>query len=241
MTRVNSAKSKPLFLALDISDCDRAVEMASQLSPWIGGIKLGMEFFYANGREGYDRIRESGVKILLDLKLHDIPATVAAGIRSLSVLQPDMVTIHAGGGIAMMQAALAAAKDAQKSLRIVAVGLLTSLEESDLAREGIMQTAAERMKNLGANAIEAGVDALVCSPQDVKAMRQRWGQNILLITPGIRLAGAENHDQKRALSPGKALALGADILVIGRPILHASDPVATARDICESLEATRAQ
>lgn len=236
MTRALQAGGNPMFLALDISDCDRAVEVVRHLSPELGGVKVGMEFFFANGRKEYDRIRKLGLPIMLDLKLHDIPATVAAGIRSLAALHPALITIHAGGGFSMMQAALAAASETEASPRIVAVGLLTSLEESDLEREGIQHSAAERMEFLGANAIEAGVDALVCSPRDIMAIRQRWGNEILLITPGIRPADAENHDQKRTLSAREASMLGADILVIGRPILNARDPLAKARAIRKTLD-----
>ena len=230
----------PVFLALDISDVETAVSMAKRLAPYLGGIKLGMEFFYANGVEGYKRVREVGLPIFLDLKLHDIPATVAAGVRSLTRLEPAMLTIHAGGGIAMMRAALEAARESQNPPRITAVGLLTSLEDADLKREGIEQTAAQRTEYLGANAIEAGVDALVCSPKEIALLRKRWGEEVLLVTPGIRPEGSEKNDQKRAMTPTQAQDLGADILVIGRPILHAGDPEAVAQAICESLGVRRA-
>ena len=234
----------PLFLALDVSspgrDLDQAAELARRISPHVGGIKLGMEFFYGFGAEGYRRIAQLGLPILLDLKLHDIPATVATGVRSLTALRPAMITVHAGGGVAMMQAALAAAREAESPPRIVAVGLLTSLEEADLAREGIAQTAAERTARLGASAIAAGVDALVCSPLEVAALRAQWGGGVLLVTPGIRPPGARPDDQKRTLSPRQAVERGADILVIGRPILHACDPAASAEEIRGSLGAAPA-
>ena len=236
MKRPGAPSDNPVFLALDVADFEPALALARRLAPHIGGIKLGMEFFYGFGAEGCRRVQELGLPIFLDLKLHDIPATVAGGIRSLAALRPAMITIHAGGGVAMMQAALAAAREAEGAPRIVAVGLLTSLEEADLAREGIAQTAAERTAHLGASAIAAGVDALVCSPLEVAALRARWGEGILLVTPGIRPAGARPDDQKRTLSPRQALERGADILVIGRPILHACDPVASAREIRRSLE-----
>ena len=228
----------PVFLALDgVVDCAAAVQLARRLAPHIGGIKIGMEFFYRFGADGYGRIQALGLPVFLDLKLHDIPATVAGGIRSLAGLRPAMITVHASGGVAMMEAAVAAAAATDSKPRIVAVGLLTSLDAADLAREGIGQTAAERMAHLGDNAIAAGVDGLVCSPLEVAALRAKWGGEVMLITPGIRPeAGlAQPDDQKRVLTPQQAREQGADILVIGRPILHAGDPVARAREICQSL------
>ncbi|MCY4048530.1 MAG: orotidine 5'-phosphate decarboxylase, partial [Hyphomicrobiales bacterium] len=147
--------NNPLFLALDISDIDTAASIAKKLKPHIGGVKIGMEFFYNFGARGYERIRETGLPIFLDLKLHDIPATVSAAVRTLARLSPAMLTIHAGGGIEMMRAALSAAKEADAPPRIVAVGMLTSLEDADLKREGIPQTAEIRTRHLADNAIEA--------------------------------------------------------------------------------------
>ena len=232
-------KSNPLFLALDISDIDIAASTASRLAHHIGGIKIGMEFFYNFGADGYKRISEIGLPIFLDLKLHDIPATVSAAVRTIAQLSPAMLTIHASGGMEMMRAALSAAKETNSPPRIVAVGMLTSLEDADLKREGITQTAEIRTKHLADNAIEAGVDALVCSPKEIALLRQRFGEDILLITPGIRPKGADSNDQKRTMTPEEAYSQGADILVIGRPILHSSNPEGAAREISESLRLRR--
>ncbi|MCY4035032.1 MAG: orotidine-5'-phosphate decarboxylase, partial [Hyphomicrobiales bacterium] len=218
--------NNPLFLALDISDIDTAASIAKKLKPHIGGVKLGMEFFYNFGARGYERIRETGLPIFLDLKLHDIPATVSAAVRTLARLSPAMLTIHAGGGIEMMRAALSAAKEADAPPRIVAVGMLTSLEDADLKREGIPQTAEIRTRHLADNAIEAGINTLVCSPREITPLRERFGGDVSLVTPGIRPEGAKADDQKRTMTPEEAYRLGADILVIGRPILHAGNPEA---------------
>ena len=231
--------SNPLFLALDVSDLDTAVSIAGKLKPHIGGVKLGMEFFYNFGARGYERIRETGLPIFLDLKLHDIPATVSAAVRTLARLSPAMLTIHASGGIEMMRAASSAAKETEAAPRIVAVGMLTSLEDADLKREGIPQTAEIRTRHLADNAIEAGINTLVCSPREITPLRKRFGGDVLLVTPGIRPEGAKTNDQKRTMTPEEAHRLGADILVIGRPILHAGNPEAAARMISESLRPCR--
>ena len=231
--------NNPLFLALDISDIDTAASIAKKLKPHIGGVKIGMEFFYNFGARGYERIRETGLPIFLDLKLHDIPATVSAAVRTLARLSPAMLTIHAGGGIEMMRAALSAAKEADAPPRIVAVGMLTSLEDADLKREGIPQTAEIRTRHLADNAIEAGINTLVCSPREITPLRERFGGDVSLVTPGIRPEGAKADDQKRTMTPEEAYRLGADILVIGRPILHAGNPEAAARAISESLQPRR--
>ena len=231
--------NNPLFLALDISDIDTAASIAKKLKPHIGGVKIGMEFFYNFGARGYERIRETGLPIFLDLKLHDIPATVSAAVRTLARLSPAMLTIHASGGIEMMRAALSAAKEADAPPRIVAVGMLTSLEDADLKREGIPQTAEIRTRHLADNAIEAGINTLVCSPREITPLRERFGGDVSLVTPGIRPEGAKADDQKRTMTPEEAYRLGADILVIGRPILHAGNPEAAARAISESLQPHR--
>lgn len=232
-------KNNPLFLALDVSDINLAVCTVNKLKPYLGGIKLGMEFFYNFGADGYKRIRETGLPIFLDLKLYDIPATVSAAVRILARLSPAMLTIHASGGIEMMRAASSTAKEADIPPRIVAVGMLTSLEDADLKREGIPQTAEIRTRHLADNAIEAGVDALVCSPKEIATLRKHLGSDVLLVTPGIRPKGANANDQKRTMIPEEAYHLGADVLVIGRPILHAGDPEAAAQEISESLRPYR--
>lgn len=237
-----SRYDNPLFLAVDItpaaadeSELRRIAAQIERLAPHLGGVKLGMAFFYAFGMEGVRRMRQFDLPIFLDLKLHDIPATVAAGVRALAALRPDLLTIHAGGGIPMMEAAREAAREADAPPRLVAVGLLTSLAAEDLAREGIAQTAPERARRLAANAVAAGLDALVCAPPELAMLRQEWGEEMLLVSPGIRPPNSSADDQKRTLTPQQALDAGADILVVGRPILQAQDPAAAARDILRSL------
>lgn len=247
MPPMPSRYDNPLFLAVDIAppqgapaageadELRRITAQVERLAPHLGGIKLGMAFFYAFGAEGVRRMRELGLPIFLDLKLHDIPVTVAAGVRSLAALRPELLTIHAGGGIPMMEAAREAAGQADAPPRLVAVGLLTSLAAEDLTREGIAQTAAERAERLAANALAAGLDALVCAPPELGLLRRKGGQEVLLVSPGIRPPDSPVDDQKRALTPSQARDAGADILVVGRPILQAQDPVAAARNILRSL------
>lgn len=226
----------PIFSGLDTNDRAEAEALARQLAPEIGGLKIGLEFFYAFGQEGYRAIAETGVPIFLDLKLHDIPNTVAGGIRSACQLNPAIINVHASGGVAMMQAAAEAAKETQGARPwVIGVTVLTSLDDADLLAQGVSGTAQDQVLRLAANAQEAGLDGVVCSPMEIEALRAACGPDFKLIVPGIRPAGAAIGDQKRIMTPQDALARGADILVISRPIIKADNPAAAARAIAEDL------
>lgn len=228
----------PIFCAIDTVDMTRAQTLAHALAGSVGGLKLGMEYFYACGHEGYRAVAESGVPIFLDLKLHDIPNTVAGGIRSVLPLKPAIVNVHASGGKAMMQAAAAAASEAgSERPLVIGVTVLTSLDQHDLASAGVASTPRDQVRRLAALAAESGLDGVVCSSHEIEALRQDLGAGFKLIVPGIRPAGSAASDQKRVMTPQDALALGADILVIGRPITEASDPLAAVRGISTSLAA----
>ena len=217
--------SGPVYVALDTPDLARARDLAGAVAPFVGGLKLGLEFFVANGLPGALVMRAAGLPIFLDLKLHDIPNTVAGAMRSLAPLTPDIVTVHAGGGHAMMRAAKTSAPP---GTRVVAVTVLTSLDAHDLVELGLGTTPARLAASFAASARGAGLDGLVCSPAEVRAARDAW-PDALIVVPGIRPEGAASSDQKRSATPARALADGADILVIGRPITAATDPAAAAR------------
>jgi len=228
----------PIFCAIDTTDIQRARVLSRAVGENVGGLKIGLEYFYATGAEGYRAIAESGLPIFLDLKLHDIPNTVAGGIRSILPLKPAIVNVHAAGGKAMMQAAAMAAREAGAARPLViAVTVLTSLDATDLSRIGVSGNPSEQVRRLAGLAAEAGLDGVVCSAHEIELLRRDVGPDFKLIVPGIRPVGSAVGDQKRIMTPPQALSLGADILVIGRPITEADDPGAAASDIAASLAA----
>jgi orotidine-5'-phosphate decarboxylase len=225
---------KRLIVALDTVDAGRARLWAEAVSPHAGLLKLGLEFFLANGREGFGRI--TGAPIFLDLKLHDIPNTVAGAVRAVLPLKPRMLTIHASGGAAMVRAAHQAAASAEPDRpMILAVTVLTSLGQDDLAAIGVAATPADQVLRLGRLAIEAGADGLVCGPLEVAVLRQALGPAVKLVVPGIRPTGSAAGDQARTMTPAQAVAAGADWIVVGRPITDANDPAAAAANIAASI------
>jgi orotidine-5'-phosphate decarboxylase len=226
-------KKNPIFCAVDTTDVAAAAALTARLDGLIGGVKLGLEFFTANGRVGVHKVMdETHLPLFLDLKFHDIPNTVAGAIRGIRQLSPAFTTIHAGGGAAMMRAAVDAAEG---SCKILAVTVLTSLGEDDLPGLGVSGSVSDQVKRLADLAAKAGVDGLVCSPHEVAHLRAQLGAAITLVVPGIRPAGAKGDDQVRVLTPAEAMAAGADHLVIGRPITASPDPAAAARAILETV------
>jgi len=225
---------KRLIVALDTVDAGQARRWADAVSPNVGLLKLGLEFFLANGADGFACI--TGAPVFLDLKLHDIPNTVAGGVRAVLPLRPRMLTVHAAGGAAMVQAAHQAAASAGPDRpMILAVTVLTSLGQDDLTAIGVAATPAEQVLRLGRLAVEAGADGLVCSPLEVALLRQALGPAVKLVVAGIRPAGAAAGDQARTMTPAQAVAAGADWIVVGRPITGASDPRSAAADIAASI------
>lgn len=222
----------PIFLALDLPRLDSADALARKVAGHIGGLKLGLEFFCAHGHHGVREIAKVGLPIFLDLKLHDIPNTVAAAMQSIHVLEPAIVTVHASGGRAMMEDAKAAAGE---HCKVVGVTVLTSLDERDLARTGISGSAHDQAMRLADLANAAGLDGIVCSGHEVAAIRDQWKDGFFVV-PGLRPGnGKNNGDQKRTVTPREARDAGASVLVIGRPISRAEDPLAAARAIEETL------
>ena len=225
-----------IFVALDTQDVHRAAAIARDVSGVAAGVKLGLEFFYANGDDGVLRISEHETPVFLDLKLHDIPNTVEKAVRALAHLEPAILTVHAAGGKAMMAAAKAAAPAETK---VVAVTVLTSLDRDDLASIGVDRSPAAQVKRFAELAHDAGVDGIVCSGAEVAAARHAWPDGFFVV-PGVRPAGFAVGDQKRVVTPREAAADGASVLVIGRPITEAPNPRRAIMDIAASLEQTPA-
>jgi orotidine-5'-phosphate decarboxylase len=223
--------TSPIWVAIDTPDLERAQEIASHVKRHVGGIKLGLEFFAANGRAGVRTMANLGLPIFLDLKLHDIPNTVAKAIQALRPLSPAILTVHAAGGRAMMEDAKAAAPTGTK---VVAVTVLTSLDQSDLAMAGVSGDPHDQVMRLTAAAREAGLDGVVCSGEEVAAAHKLWPEGYFVV-PGVRPADGDVSDQKRVVTPRQALDNGASILIIGRPITQAANPDAAVRAIEATL------
>lgn len=221
----------PIFVAIDTPDVHRAAALARDMRGLVGGVKLGLEFFCANGEEGVLRIAEGELPIFLDLKLHDIPNTVGKAVEAIAHLEPAILTVHAAGGRAMMAAAKAAAPAGTK---VVGVTVLTSLDEGDLSAMGIAGSPADQVARLTDLARDAGIDGIVCSGEEVRAARAAWPEGFFVV-PGVRPAGADLADQKRVVTPRRAIDDGASVLVIGRPITAANNPAKAIRDIAVTL------
>ena len=223
--------SNPVYLALDLPQLDAARALAERVKAHVGGFKLGLEFFCAHGHHGVHEIAHVGLPIFLDLKLHDIPNTVAGAMQAIHVLEPAIVTVHASGGRAMMEDAKAAAA---RGTRVVAVTMLTSLDERDLRRTGVDGNAHDQVMRLAELAQAAGLDGIVCSGHEVGGVRKQWKDGFFVV-PGLRLNDGAKGDQKRVVTPRQARDDGASVLVVGRPISRADEPLAAARAIEATL------
>jgi len=231
-----------IFLAIDTTDTAAAAAQAAAAQGAVGGIKLGLEFFSANGPDGVRAVAGAGATLFLDLKFHDIPNTVAGAVRAVTPLQPTLLTVHAGGGAAMLRAAADAAGEAAAKAgiarpRVVAVTVLTSLGDADMDAIGQRGPIAEQARRLATLARGCGLDGVVCSPHEIELLRAECGPGFLLVVPGIRPAWTDAGDQKRIMTPGEAARRGADYLVIGRPITGAADPAVAARRIAAEIAA----
>lgn len=227
---VQNAASR-LFIALDLAEQAAARDLVVRLSPLGVRFKVGMQLFYRHGPSIVRAIQDLGGPVLLDLKLHDIPRTVAHAMESVAALEPWGVTVHAAGGPAMLRAATRAAP-----VRCLAVTVLTSLDAETLASVGVSRPLEEQVATLARLAMDEGCAGVVASPQEAADVRRLLGIKALIVTPGVRPAGVEPNDQARHATPGEALAAGADFLVIGRPVTAAADPETALRRILDALE-----
>jgi orotidine-5'-phosphate decarboxylase len=232
--------TNPVFVALDTPDLDRAVSLANRLRGQVGGLKIGLEFITATGPDGVRKIASLGLPVFADVKFHDIPNTVAGASRALAGLGAQMFNVHASGGEEMMRAGAEAARKVDPNVKVLAVTVLTSLDDGVLDSVGQRGPAAEQVTRLALLAKQSGLDGVVCATHEIAPVRKACGPDFLIVTPGIRPAGAALNDQRRFMTPGEAQRLGADILVVGRPITDAEDPAAAARAIGQELAATAA-
>jgi orotidine-5'-phosphate decarboxylase len=232
--------SNPIIVALDVPNVDKALALAEQVAPAVGAFKIGSELFTSAGPDIVRRIRATGAAVFLDLKFHDIPNTVAKAVAAATRLDVQMLTIHIGGGPAMMRAAEAAAQETAKALGrpaplVLGVTVLTSMDGEELSAVGLPPNPGKQVERLAALAASSGLRGLVCSPLELAALRQSLPASMQLVTPGIRGPGDDADDQKRTLSAAEAMAAGASWLVIGRPIHAAANPRAAAEKILASL------
>ena len=236
----HSLTSNPIICALDTQSTDEATALAREVMPHVGAVKLGLEFFTANGAAGVKQITQLGVPLFLDLKFHDIPNTVSKAIAATAGMNMFMMTVHTSGGQHMMRAAIEASdRVAQVTGKerplVIGVTLLTSLDQDDVALIGFRDNVQDQVLRLADLAQSAGLDGVVCSPFEIAPIRKACGSELTLVVPGIRPEGADAGDQKRIMTPKEALERGADYLVIGRPITGASDRALAAKTIADSL------
>ena len=224
-----------LIVALDVASAAEARRIVASLGDSIQFYKVGMQLYTAAGPGGVRDLVLSGKKIFLDLKYHDIPNTVAAATREAAQLGVSMLTLHASGGTKMLRAAVDAAKQSDSELAVLAVTVLTSMDENDLHETGIQDSIAEQAVRLGKIALSAGCAGVVSSAREVKALRASLGSGFLAVTPGVRPAGTAHGDQARVVTPAEAIAAGATNIVVGRPITAAADPVLEAQKILKEI------
>jgi len=230
----------PVFVALDTPELSRASEIAARVRPHVGGLKIGMEFLAANGPHGVKKIVELGLPVFADTKFHDIPNTVAGAAREIASLGISMFNVHALGGIAMLKAAREASSAVDPRVKLLAVTVLTSMNDADVESVGQRGPLEAQVIRLAELARAAKLDGVVCGASEIRAVRRATNPSFLIVVPGIRPSGSAMNDQRRSMTPSEAVRAGADILVVGRPITTASDPAAAARAIAEELAETAA-
>lgn len=230
------------MLALDLPDADSAFEMLGKLRGSLEWVKIGLQMYIKYGADFVRKVSDMGFKIFLDLKLHDIPNTVASAVGSLEGLPISMLTIHTCGGREMMQRALEKAAQTNPDLRLLGVTVLTSFNEEGLAETGVALAPAQQVELLAKLAVSSGMKGLVCSPLEIGSLRKILPEDVVLVTPGIRPAGSNADEQKRVMTPALAAKAGSNFIVVGRPILKADNPAEAAKAIIAELaEANNAQ
>ena len=231
--------SNPIFVALDTPDLPKALALAAAVKPHVGGLKVGLEFITALGPDAVRKVAGVGLPVFADVKFHDIPNTVAGAAREIARLGAMLFNIHVSGGEAMMRAAAEAAHSIDPKVKIFGVTILTSMNDADLEAVGQQGPALAQVERLAKFAQRCGLDGVVCSPRETALVRKACGPDFLIVTPGVRPAGADLADQRRVTTPAEAMRAGSDILVVGRPITDAADPAAAARAILAEIEAAK--
>ena len=220
-----------IFCALDFTDLKKTLDFTEIIKNNVGGIKLGLEFFSKNGPQGVEKMKKFGLPIFLDLKLHDIPNTVKQSLKNVLSLEPDFLTVHLSGGYKMIEVL----KDIKKDTKIIGVSLLTSLDNEDLKNMGINLDPNKFVEHLVKIGVNAGIDGIVSSAEEVNNLKKKFN-DLIFVTPGIRLSSGKVDDQKRIKSPRSAIASGSDLLVIGRPITESKNPVSSINEIINNIE-----
>ena len=234
---MNKIFKNPIILALDVNSITKAQSIVSDLKNYIGGIKIGMEFFNSFGPEGVRDISKFDIPIFLDLKLHDIPITVYKTIKTLMKLDIAIINVHASGGRDMLEAAVKARDESyNKSTKLIAVTVLTSLDDNDIKEIGYRENSEGLVLRLASLAKDSGLDGVVCSAKEISLIKEKLGKDFILVVPGIRLKDDNKNDQKRLTSPKNAIDSGADLLVIGRPITDSKDPLKAIDNILKNIK-----
>ena len=227
--------NNPIFCAIDTSNIETATNLVSRIKPHIGGIKLGLEFFTSCGISGCHTMKEFDLPVFIDLKLHDIPNTVASALRGIFSLEPEYTTLHISGGSEMLKSSVSLKNELQSKTNLLGVTILTSFNDNTIEELGFGSSVKHSIEQLTSIAHESGLDGIVCSPQEVKHIKETYKNKLKLIVPGIRSSNNVNNDQKRTLSAKEAISAGADILVVGRPITKAKDPAESAKKLLQEI------
>ena len=227
--------NNPIFCAIDTSNIETATNLVSQIKPHIGGIKLGLEFFTSCGISGCHTMKEFDLPMFIDLKLHDIPNTVASALRGIFSLEPEYTTLHISGGSEMLKSSVSLKNELRSKTNLLGVTILTSFDDNTIEELGFGSSVKHSIEQLTSIAHESGLDGIVCSPHEVKYIKETYKNKLKLIVPGIRSSNNVNNDQKRTLSAKEAISAGADIIVVGRPITKAKDPAESAQKLLQEI------
>ena len=226
----------PIFCAIDTSDIDKAIALVDQISPYIGGIKLGLEFFTSCGLFGLEKIKKIEIPVFIDLKLYDIPNTAKQALNNILQFEPKYTTLHLSGGSEMLDECVNLKNKLSSKTNLIGVTMLTSFNDKLISEIGIENSVNENVKQLTQLAVNCGMDGIVCSPMEISEVKNTHGSNLQIISPGIRGKGNASNDQKRTLSAKEAIDAGADVLVVGRPITDAKDPAQAAENIHSEIK-----
>ena len=226
----------PIYCAIDTNSFDVAVRIIDEIHPHIGGIKLGLEFFTSCGLNGIEKIQKYNLPLFLDLKLYDIPNTVTKSLVNILALSPEYTTVHVSGGKKMLQECVNLKKELNSKTNLIGVTMLTSFDDNSAGEIGIKGSVDKSVENLSKLAFNCGMDGIVCSPKEIRKIKETFGSKLKVIVPGIRNDTGSSDDQKRTLSAKEAIDLGADIIVVGRPITSAESPMNAAKTFIQSIK-----